>query len=51
LIFIVIWIPNRRGSAFEIVVLITRYFNVTATVCFLDPFRAANYLEGRPLCR
>lgn len=42
---------NETGSAFEIVVLITQHFNMTATVCFLDPFRAANYLEGRPLFR
>ena len=39
------------GSAFEIVVLLTPHFNMAATVCFLDPFRAANYLEGRPVYR
>ena len=41
----------ETGSAFEIVVLITQHFNMAATVCFLDPFRAANYLEGRPVYR
>lgn len=31
----------------KILVLITPDFNAAATVGFLDPFRAANYLEGR----
>ena len=26
-------------------------FNLAATTAFVDPFRAANYLEGRPLFR
>lgn len=30
----------------EIVVLVTRHFNVSATTSFVDPFRVANYLSG-----
>lgn len=35
----------------EIAVVVTPRFNLGATVGFLDPLRAANYLEGRPLFR
>ncbi|KIC09093.1 AraC family transcriptional regulator [Leisingera sp. ANG-M1] len=31
----------------EIAVLVTPHFNMAATLAFLDPFRAANYLSGR----
>ena len=31
----------------EIAVLVTPHFNMAATLAFLDPFRAANYLDGR----
>ena len=40
-----------RGSAeapFEIAVIITPRFNLAATMNFLDPLRAANYLDGKP---
>lgn len=35
----------------NLLVLITPHFNMSATAGFLDPFRAANYLEGRGLVR
>jgi AraC family carnitine catabolism transcriptional activator len=35
--------------AFQITVIVTPRFNLAPTVCFLDPFRAANYLESRTL--
>lgn len=35
----------------HVVVLVTPHFNMAATAGFLDPFRAANYLEGRVLVR
>lgn len=35
----------------EIVVLVTPHFNLAATMAFLDPFRAANYLAGRQMFR
>lgn len=38
-------------SAFEINLIVTPGFNMAATMGFLDPFRAANYLEGQPLYR
>lgn len=31
----------------QLLVLLTPNFNLTATVGFIDPFRAANYLDGR----
>lgn len=31
---------------FKILVIVTPHFNIAATMAFLDPFRAANYLEG-----
>ena len=30
----------------KLVILVTPYFNLAATMSFLDPFRAANYLTG-----
>ena len=42
----------RTGDpVFDIATVVTPRFNMAATVGFLDPFRAANYLEGRPLYR
>ncbi|MDH3668744.1 MAG: GlxA family transcriptional regulator [Paracoccaceae bacterium] len=38
-----------KKSVSRIVLIVTPGFNMAATVGFLDPFRAANYLEGRPL--
>lgn len=32
---------------FSILILVTPGFNLAATTSFIDPFRAANYLEGR----
>ena len=37
-----------HSGTVEIVVLLTSHFNLSATMGFLDPFRAANYLAGRP---
>lgn len=34
-------------SPVRIVVLVVEHFNMAATVGFLDPFRAANYLDGK----
>lgn len=39
------------AATFRILMLLAPRFNMAATVWFLDPFRAANYLEGRPLFR
>ncbi|MEM8811265.1 MAG: GlxA family transcriptional regulator [Pseudomonadota bacterium] len=36
---------------YDLRVLVTPRFNLAATVWFLDPFRAANYLAGRSLFR
>lgn len=35
----------------EIQILVTRHFNLAATMSFIDPFRVANYLEGSSLFR
>jgi len=35
------------SDPFNILVVVTPHFNISATMGFLDPFRAANYLEGR----
>lgn len=36
-----------EDTQFNILVVVTPHFNVLATMGFLDPFRAANYLEGQ----
>lgn len=38
--------PDTDRS-FRIAILVTPHFNIAATMAFLDPFRAANYLRGR----
>lgn len=38
-------------KASELRIAVTPYFNLAATMTFLDPFRAANYLEGMALFR
>lgn len=40
---------QTRSDITEILVLVTPHFNLAATMGFLDPFRAANYLAGRQL--
>ncbi|MGI9494359.1 MAG: GlxA family transcriptional regulator [Geminicoccaceae bacterium] len=40
---------SSTNKAFHIKVIVTPRFNLAPTVGFLDPFRAANYLEGRSL--
>ena len=35
----------------NVIVVTTPHFNMSATAGFLDPFRAANYLEGKALVR
>ena len=36
---------------FRIALIVAPGFNLAATTAFVDPFRAANYLDGRPLFR
>ena len=38
---------HASDQSAKILLLVTPNFNLAATVGFLDPFRAANYLEGR----
>ncbi|MEM9578886.1 MAG: GlxA family transcriptional regulator [Pseudomonadota bacterium] len=40
-----------EGRATELRVAVTPFFNLAATMAFIDPFRAANYLEGMTLFR
>ena len=43
---------ETAGSAPTLLrLLLTPNFNLTATMAFIDPFRAANYLEGVALFR
>lgn len=42
---------REAGPEFKIVLVVTPGFNMAATVGFLDPLRAANYLHGQPLYR
>ena len=39
--------PNNSKSSLGILIIAMPNFNLAATVGFIDPFRAANYLEGR----
>lgn len=38
---------NESKTSLSILIIVMPNFNLAATVGFLDPFRAANYLEGR----
>ncbi len=40
-----------RSDLIELAVIVTPSFNAFATLGFIDPFRATNYLEGRQLFR
>lgn len=40
---------TRPDKTLHLLILVTPYFNLGATAGFIDPFRAANYLEGRGL--
>lgn len=40
---------TRPDKTLHLLILVTPYFNLGATTGFIDPFRAANYLEGRSL--
>lgn len=40
-----------KDKASELRIAVTPFFNLAATMTFLDPFRAANYLEGMALYR
>ncbi len=42
---------DLKQSPLDILVLVTPSFNLAATSAFIDPFRAANYLEGRTCFR
>ncbi|WFU05767.1 GlxA family transcriptional regulator (plasmid) [Rhizobium sp. CB3171] len=37
---------NEQQPAVHLLILVTPSFNLAATTAFIDPFRAANYLEG-----
>lgn len=37
---------DTRQPAIQLLILVTPSFNLAATTAFIDPFRAANYLEG-----
>ncbi|TCS47373.1 DJ-1/PfpI family protein [Primorskyibacter sedentarius] len=39
--------PPQPNNTLNLLVLVTPNFNMAATVGFIDPFRAANYLEGK----
>ena len=39
--------PLEKIDDFHILVVVTPHFNIAATMSFLDPFRAANYVEGK----
>ena len=38
--------PENPKPALNVLVIVTPNFNLAATVGFLDPFRASNYLDG-----
>src|SRR5262245_120162 len=40
-----------ESGALKVLVIVTPNFNLAATIGFLDPFRAANYLDGNILFR
>src|SRR5215475_2278449 len=42
---------HEKAGALRILVVVTPNFNLAATIGFLDPFRAANYLDGSILFR
>ncbi|MEM6663144.1 MAG: GlxA family transcriptional regulator [Pseudomonadota bacterium] len=42
---------TQAKPPFEILIIVTPDFNLAATTAFIDPFRAANYLEGKALFR
>ncbi len=39
--------PLEKIDDFHILIVVTPHFNVATTMSFLDPFRAANYIEGK----
>ncbi|MGE0237530.1 MAG: GlxA family transcriptional regulator [Parvibaculaceae bacterium] len=43
--------PDDRKATLKLLVIVTPNFNLAATVGFLDPFRASNYLDGSILFR
>jgi transcriptional regulator GlxA family with amidase domain len=38
---------DEQNAVMELLVYVTPDFNMSATVGFIDPFRAANYLDGK----
>src|SRR5206468_478771 len=42
---------KEAAAALRVLVIVTPNFNLAATVGFLDPFRASNYLDGNILFR
>lgn len=43
--------PQATARPIELVIVVTPSFNSFATMGFIDPFRALNYLEGRQMFR
>ena len=43
--------PLEKIDDFHILIVVTPHFNIAATMSFLDPFRAANYIEGKSFFR
>jgi AraC family carnitine catabolism transcriptional activator len=41
----------KEAGALKVLVIVTPNFNLAATIGFLDPFRASNYLDGNILFR
>lgn len=39
--------PSRTSDPIDVFLLVTPHFNLASTMAFLDPFRVANYLDGR----
>ena len=42
---------RRTENPVSVLIIATPDFNLAATTAFIDPFRAANYLEGQSLFR
>ncbi len=40
---------TQDQATVQLKIIVTQGFNLAATMSFIDPFRAANYLEGKPL--
>lgn len=43
--------PEASSSPFNVLIVVLPNFNLAAATGFIDPFRAANYLDGQAHCR